>query len=118
MTGDNNGRWAGSYNWPDDKSSYILNIIDTIYSLRHHSSLILWCGGNELSPKGMNPNPIISDALISIMNELDPLRPFIMSSMSPQDSNPLLFDKSYALAPQVSYYYIYMYIYYIIYIHV
>ena len=37
MTGDNNGRWAGDYAWPDDYDSYLSNARD---------ALLLICAGN------------------------------------------------------------------------
>lgn len=102
MTGDNNGRWAGNYSWPDDTQSYLRNAKSTILSLRPHASLLLWCAGNELHPEGQNPNTAVATGLQQLLVELDPLRYYVQSSMSPQSSNPALFDVKYALAPQVS----------------
>lgn len=44
MTGDNNGRWAGSYQWPLDHSLYLSCAKDAILMLRNHPSLLFWCG--------------------------------------------------------------------------
>ena len=30
MTGDNNGRWAGSYDWPDDHGAYAVAVFDRV----------------------------------------------------------------------------------------
>lgn len=51
MTGDNNGRWAGSYDWPLSHAAYLANAADTLLQIRRHPSLLLFCAGNELSPK-------------------------------------------------------------------
>ena len=54
MTGDNNGRWAGSYDWPtgDHHGGYLVNVRDTIKRLRVHPSLCWYGGGNELYVEG------------------------------------------------------------------
>ena len=103
MTGDNNGRWGGEYSWPDCSDSYLDNARASILAVRSHPSLLLWCGGNELNPKGSNPNPTIQEGLSSLLSQLDPDRYFVLSSMSPQSPDPASFDVEYALAPQVSY---------------
>ena len=102
MTGDNNGRWAGSYDWPDDQAAYLANAEDTILRLRPHASLMLWCGGNELHPAALSPPPLIADGLRRLLGDLDRYRPYIPSSMSPQSPIEDLFDNNYALAPQVN----------------
>lgn len=101
MTGDNNGRWAGSYSWPDDTQSYLDNVRDTILTLRSHPSLLLWCGGNELNPDGKNPNPDVARGIKALLAELDPLRFYVPSSMSTQSIDPASFDVEFALAPTV-----------------
>merc|ERR1719445_2459089 len=81
MSGDNNGRWAGEYNWPDDHSLYIRSARDVVRMLRNHPSLLFWCGGNELSPPEKNPSPDIESALELAIHELDDTRFYIQSSM-------------------------------------
>lgn len=99
MTGDNNGRWAGSYDWPLDQSAYLRNARDSFKRLRRHPSLLLVGGGNELSPQELNPPPYIAQGLIALANELlPPGVTYIASSMAPQNySQP--FDWTYAMAP-------------------
>ena len=43
MTGDNNGRWAGEWSWPEDHAAYLQCVADTVRMLRNHASLALWC---------------------------------------------------------------------------
>jgi mannosylglycoprotein endo-beta-mannosidase len=99
MTGDNNGRWAGNYSWPDDHTSYLINAQDTILRLRKHTSLLLYCGGNELNPRGLNPNPEIARGLATLLGTYDSSRYYIESSMAPAEPNMSLYDPTYALAP-------------------
>jgi len=103
MTGDNNGRWAGSYDWPLNHDDYIANVKDVILQIRSHPCLMLIGGGligggNELYPAEQNPPPDISQRMYDLMSELAPATPFIMSSMSPQNTS-LPFDWNYAMAP-------------------
>ena len=100
IKGDNNGRWAGSYDWPEDHSAYLENARDAVLMLRNHPSLILWAAGNELYPSESNPPPDILAGLQSMLQTLDPDSEFIASSMAPQNSDCSLFDPDYALAPQ------------------
>ena len=53
-----------------------------VRKLRHHPSIVLWCGGNELFQphSGMAPTDSIIRMLNSICYELDPERPFIPTS--------------------------------------
>jgi len=99
MTGDNNGRWAGSYDWPLDQFAYLRNARDSFKRLRRHPSLLLLGGGNELSPQELNPPPCIVQGLEVLVKELlPPGVTYIASSMSPQNySQP--FDWTYAMAP-------------------
>eukprot|EP00041_Stephanoeca_diplocostata_P002316 m.25464 g.25464 ORF g.25464 m.25464 type:complete len:1144 (+) comp13183_c0_seq5:141-3572(+) len=96
MTGDNNGRWAGSYSWPDDHTVYMANVNDTIRMQRNHPSLLLWVGGNELYPEGESPPPTIRDGLVASIAALDPGRFYIPSTMS----NWVGWNPDYALAPK------------------
>lgn len=100
MTGDNNGRWAGSYDWPDNQQSYIDNARATILALRPHASLLLLCGGNELSPANQSPPPYIAANLQNLITILDSKRFYIPSSMSPQTADPNEYDPQYALSCQ------------------
>ena len=110
MTGDNNGRWAGSYDWPLDPIAYLANARDAFASTVHHPSLALVCGGNELSPDGKSPPPLVLEGLKRIVLGRDDGRStkpgqaglngviFVPSSMAPQNyTEP--FDWTYALAP-------------------
>lgn len=86
MTGDNNGRWGGSYNWPLDYISYLGNVEDTVCRLRRHASLLFYGGCNEcLAPRNESnfPNPPreIDDGIRNILNQFDPGRFYISSSM-------------------------------------
>jgi len=100
MTGDNNGRWAGSYEWPADPAAYLLNAQATVLLLRGHPSLVLWAAGNELHPAGLNPPPDILAGLQSLVARLHPQSVLMASSMAPQSPDLTLFDPLYALAPQ------------------
>eukprot|EP00038_Savillea_parva_P009082 m.181113 g.181113 ORF g.181113 m.181113 type:complete len:1092 (+) comp15169_c0_seq1:273-3548(+) len=110
MSGDNNGRWAGSFDWPDNHGIYLDNAADAIMMLRRHPSLLLWCGGNELYPVVQQPldnngtrvdpgRPAVQMQLLkqlaTLVDRLDPGRFFISSSMS----NISTYDPLFALAP-------------------
>ena len=77
MSGDNNGRWAGSYSWPLDEAAYFANAQDTVRRLRRFAALLFWGGGNELFPRRLSP-PV---ALEEIVHREDPGRFYIASSM-------------------------------------
>ena len=94
MTGDNNGRWAGNYAWPDNHEVYISNAIDTIKARRGHPSLAIWVLGNELYPVARNPPRDIRDALASAL-EAD-RRPWRVSSMT----NATQYDWKTSMAPK------------------
>lgn len=96
MTGDNNGRWAGSYNYPLDHNVYLSCAQDVILMLRNQASLLLWVGGNELYPERQSPPKDIASRLFPLIKNLDPGRCSIASSMS----NYTNFDPSFALAPK------------------
>ena len=81
MTGDNNGRWAGEFDWPLDHALFAESAADAVRMLRSHASLMFWCGGNELFPKERNPNPNISQSympstLESLRQHLRPVKHF------------------------------------------
>ena len=109
MTGDNNGRWAGEFSWPLDYSTFLKNSHDTIRRLRHHPSLLFYGGCNEcLAPKESEwyPNPPfpIDDGIRRILNELDPGRFYISSSMGGKNQadkfgdDSLWMNRTYSLA--------------------
>lgn len=77
MSGDNNGRWAGSYSWPLDMSAYLANAEDTVRRLRRFAALLFWGGGNELYPQSLSPPSALQD----IVRREDPGRFYIASSM-------------------------------------
>jgi len=99
MSGDNNGRWAGDYNWPLDHSSYLSQATDMVLMIRSHPSLLFWCGGNELWPSNLNPPLEIQAGLENIVAQLDG-RFLIMSSMDGgyDGLNMTLHDESYGLS--------------------
>ena len=96
MSGDNNGRWAGSYDYPLDHTMYLAAVADTISSLRGHASLLLWCGGNELYPASRSPPPDIAIGLAAIVDRLDTSKRLLAYSSASNWSN---FDPEFALAP-------------------
>ncbi|KNC80562.1 hypothetical protein SARC_07080 [Sphaeroforma arctica JP610] len=105
MTGDNNGRWAGSYSWPDNPSSYLHQAEDMIKMVRSHVSLLFWCFGNELWPETLNPSKDIASGLESLLSTLDPTRFYIQSSMDIGRNTTLPnstadHNDSYALTPK------------------
>ena len=81
MTGDNNGRWGGDVDWPEDQQNYLNIATDVVLMLRQHPSLMFWCGGNELySDDGGSPPDYIQWGLRYITSWYDD-RFLIMSSM-------------------------------------
>lgn len=92
MTGDNNGRWAGNYSWPLDYSAYLANVEDTVKRLRRHPSLLFYGGCNEcLAPRSSTwaPNPPnqIDDGIRKVIDQYDPGRFYIASSMGGVSTN-------------------------------
>jgi len=81
LTGDNNGRWGGSYEYPEDAELYLRAVHDTVGALRRHASLLFWCLGNEIGPASSSPKPAIRLGLSGIFAALDPNRYFVASSM-------------------------------------
>jgi len=73
----------------DDKSIEELSAVARSYIERrkHHVSLVIWCGGNELWGQNTNLVPVtVKDKLIGrfaqIVKEMDPIRRFLPSSPS------------------------------------
>ena len=73
MTGDNNGRMAGSYDWPVDHGAYLANVRDVIVRLRNHPCLFLYAGGNELFtilPPSSSLLPLSSSSSLSTKQDV------------------------------------------------
>ncbi len=47
VTGDTQGEFKGSPDYPLEGKVFIDNMTSTIYRIRNHPSLLLWTGGNE-----------------------------------------------------------------------
>lgn len=96
MTGDNNGRWAGNYDWPVDRAAFDVAVKSTVRRLRKHASLMLFGGGNELYPQSLQPPRHQAEDLD------ENVALYIPSSMDGgvQGGNMSLHDDSYALTPK------------------
>lgn len=75
VTGDTQGEFKGSPDWPLETKVFINNMASTIYRIRNHPSLLLWTGGNE----GHARKELYYAMRDSVIN-LDGTRPFIPSS--------------------------------------
>lgn len=75
VTGDTQGEFKGSPDWPLQGNVFIRNIISTIYRIRNHASLLVWTGGNE-----GHARKELYDAMRDNVSTLDGTRPFIPSS--------------------------------------
>jgi hypothetical protein len=75
ITGDTNGGFKGSADWPLQSSVFINNVISTIYRIRNHPSLLVWTGGNE-----GHARKELYDAMRDNVAALDGTRPFIPCS--------------------------------------
>ncbi|NND08526.1 MAG: hypothetical protein HKN87_19270 [Saprospiraceae bacterium] len=75
VTGDTQGEFKGSPDWPLEGSVFIDNVTSTIYRIRNHPSLLVWTGGNE-----GHARKVLYDAMRNATIELDGTRPFIPSS--------------------------------------
>jgi len=75
ITGDTQGEFKGSPDWPLEGNIFIKNVISTIMRIRNHPSLLVWTGGNEGHAR---------KELYNVMREniiaLDGTRPYIPSS--------------------------------------
>ena len=104
MSGDNNGRWAGNYSWPDDHALYLAAARDTLLLTRPHACVLLVCGGNELYPLAASPPPDIAAALPVLLQQLYPAQPppYVQSSMGSTYGDkhaPPVFNPVSTLAP-------------------
>lgn len=75
ITGDTNGGFKGSSDWPLESRVFIDNVVSTIYRVRNHPSLLVWTGGNE-----GHARKELYDAMRDNVATLDGTRPFIPCS--------------------------------------
>jgi hypothetical protein len=75
ITGDTNGGFKGSADWPLQTSVFVDNVISTIYRIRNHPSLLVWTGGNE-----GHAREVLYNAMRDNVASLDGTRPFIPCS--------------------------------------
>jgi hypothetical protein len=75
ITGDTQGEFKGSPDWPFEGEVFKKNVSSTIYRIRNHPSLLVWTGGNE-----GHARKELYDAMRDSVISLDGTRPFIPSS--------------------------------------
>jgi hypothetical protein len=75
VTGDTQGEFKGSPDWPLDGEIFKKNVVSTIYRIRNHPSLLVWTGGNEGHARRE-----LYDFMRNSITELDGTRPYIPSS--------------------------------------
>jgi beta-galactosidase/beta-glucuronidase len=75
ITGDTQGEFKGSPDWPLDGEIFKRNVISTIYRIRNHASLLVWTGGNEGHARRE-----LYNFMRNSITDLDGTRPFIPSS--------------------------------------
>lgn len=75
ITGDTQGEFKGSPDWPLDGDIFRKNVASTIYRIRNHPSLLVWTGGNE-----GHARKELYYAMRDSVIKLDGTRPFIPSS--------------------------------------
>ncbi len=75
VTGDTQGEFKGSPDWPIEGSVFVKNVKSTILRIRNHPSLMLWTGGNE-----GHARKELYDAMRSSIIEMDGTRPYIPCS--------------------------------------
>jgi len=75
ITGDTQGQFKGSPDWPLQGDVFIRNMKSTIIRLRNHPSLLVWTGGNEGHARQQ-----LYDAMRENVAQLDGTRPFIPCS--------------------------------------
>jgi beta-galactosidase/beta-glucuronidase len=75
ITGDTQGEFKGSPDYPYQGNVFVKNVISTIYRLRNHPSLLVWTGGNE-----GHARKELYDAMRDNVAMLDGTRPFIPCS--------------------------------------
>jgi hypothetical protein len=75
VTGDTQGEFKGSPDWPLESNIFINNVKSTILRIRNHPSLLVWTGGNE-----GHARKELYEAMRESLISLDGTRPFIPSS--------------------------------------
>lgn len=75
VTGDTQGEFKGSPDWPLDGDIFIKNVKSTILRIRNHPSLLVWTGGNE-----GHARKELYDVMRNSIITLDGTRPYIPSS--------------------------------------
>ncbi|MFD1257806.1 beta galactosidase jelly roll domain-containing protein [Mucilaginibacter terrae] len=75
ITGDTQGEFKGSPNYPLEGNVFTRNVISTIYRIRNHPSLLVWTGGNE-----GHARKELYDVMRNSIITLDGTRPYIPSS--------------------------------------
>jgi hypothetical protein len=75
ITGDTQGEFKGSPDWPLEGNVFIKNVTNTILRIRNHPSLLVWTGGNEGHARRE-----LYDVMRESIITLDGTRPFIPSS--------------------------------------
>ncbi|HEY0299271.1 MAG TPA: glycoside hydrolase family 2 TIM barrel-domain containing protein, partial [Arachidicoccus sp.] len=75
VTGDTQGEFKGSPDYPYQGNVFIDNVKNTILRIRNHPSLLVWTGGNE-----GHARKELYDAMRKAVIDLDGTRPFIPSS--------------------------------------
>ncbi len=75
ITGDTQGEFKGSPDWPIEGNVFIKNVKSTILRIRNHPSLLVWTGGNE-----GHAREELYDSMRENIITLDGTRPYIPSS--------------------------------------
>jgi hypothetical protein len=75
ITGDTQGEFKGSPDWPLEGDIFKRNVTNTILRIRNHPSLLVWTGGNEGHARRE-----LYDFMRKSIIDLDGSRPFIPSS--------------------------------------
>ena len=75
ITGDTNGGFKGSADWPLQSGVFVRNVVSTILRIRNHPSLLVWTGGNE-----GHAREELYNAMRDNVATLDGTRPFIPCS--------------------------------------
>ncbi|HEX2393860.1 MAG TPA: glycoside hydrolase family 2 TIM barrel-domain containing protein, partial [Bacteroidales bacterium] len=75
ITGDTQGEFKGSPDWPLEGEVFVKNVRSTILRIRNHPSLLVWTGGNE-----GHARKELYDVMRNSIVELDGTRPYIPSS--------------------------------------
>ena len=75
VTGDTQGEFKGSPDWPLEGDVFVKNVQSTILRIRNHPSLFLWTGGNE-----GHARKELYDVMRKSIITMDGTRPYIPSS--------------------------------------